>query len=84
MLGNGLLVRRSTLVTIRPGCDTHREYPELLEVQPELGMTELVWIRRSVSGSLVTQIKERLARIELLRSVGVLAITDIWTPKELQ
>ncbi len=43
---------------------------QLLEVQPELGMTELVWIRRSVSGSSVTQIKERLARIEILRSVG--------------
>ena len=43
---------------------------QLLEVQPELGMTPLVWLRRPGTGSLVTQIREHLARIELLRSVG--------------
>ena len=49
---------------------TRHRLERLLEVQPDLGMTELVWIRRSVSGSLVAQIRERLVRIELLRSVG--------------
>ena len=47
-----------------------RRLDQLLEVQPKLGMTPLVWLRRPGTGSLVTQIREHLARIELLRSVG--------------
>ena len=33
-------------------------------------MTQLVWLRRPGTGSLVAQIKEHLTRIELLHSVG--------------
>ena len=49
---------------------TRRRLDQLLEVPPERSVTELVWIRRPASGSVVAQIKDHLARVELLRAVG--------------
>ena len=50
--------------------DRCRQLDQLLEVEPELGMTPLVWIRRPPSGAIATKIREYLARVALLRSAG--------------
>ena len=49
---------------------TRQRLGQLLEVQPELGITELVWLRRPGTGSLMAQIREHLTRIEHLRDIG--------------
>ena len=52
------------------GEQARRGLCQLLEVPVELTVTQLVWLRRPASGSIVAQIREHLARIELLRAVG--------------
>ena len=47
-----------------------RQLDQLLAVAPEFGVARLVWIRRPGRGSVATKIREHLARIDLLRSVG--------------
>ena len=42
----------------------------LLEVDPDLGMTPWVWLRRQAPSSVPAAIKEQIAKIDRLRQVG--------------
>ncbi len=61
-----------TYFRIAPQLDSERrqQLGALLEVDPALGVTPWVWLQRQAPAPVPAAIKEQLAKIELLRSVG--------------
>lgn len=60
-----------TYLRINPGTDSWRpELDALLVMEPDLDRTPLVWLRGQGPGPMAASIKEQLAKIERLRTVG--------------